>query len=51
MLKGFDTDSSPIMLDGIKWTKRCAAHQTYQTPHGTVGLERNVYQTSKGGRI
>jgi hypothetical protein len=50
-LKGFETDGSPIILDGIKWTKRCASPQTYQTPYGTVELERNVYQTSKGGKI
>ncbi len=50
-LKRFDTDGSPIVMGAIKWTKRCAAPKTYQTPYGAVEVERNVYQTSKGGRI
>ena len=50
-LKRFDTDGSPIVLGAIKWTKRCAAPKVYQTPYGAVEVERNVYQTSKGGRI
>ena len=50
-LKRFDTDGAPIVLDAIKWTKRCAAPKKYQTPYGEVEIVRNVYQTSKGGRI
>lgn len=50
-LKRFDTDGSPIIMGAIKWTKRCAAPKVYQTPYGAVEVERNVYQTSKGGRI
>lgn len=50
-LKRFDTDGSPIVMGAIKWTKRCAAPKTYQTPYGAVEVERNVYQTSQGGRI
>lgn len=50
-LKRFETDGTPILLGAIKWTRRCTSHQTYQTPYGTVGLERHVYQTSQGGKI
>ncbi len=50
-LKRFDTDGSPIVLGAIKWTKRCASPKVYQTPYGAVEVERNVYQTSQGGRI
>jgi hypothetical protein len=50
-LKRFDTDGSAIVMGAIKWTKRCSAPKIYQTPYGAVQIERNVYQTSKGGRI
>lgn len=50
-LTRFDTDGSPIVTGAIKWTKRCAAPKTYQTPYGAIQIERNVYQTSQGGRI
>ena len=50
-LKRFDTDGAPIVLDAIKWTKRCAAPKKDQTPYGEVEIVRNVDQTSKGGRI
>ncbi|MBK1718696.1 hypothetical protein CKO27_13770 [Thiocystis violacea] len=48
-LKRFDTDGTPIVMGKEKWTKRCASRKKYQTPYGEI--ERNVYQTSKGGRI
>jgi hypothetical protein len=50
-LKRFDTDGSPIVMGGIKWTKRGTSAKKYQTPYGEVETERHVYQTSKGGRI
>jgi hypothetical protein len=50
-LKRFDTDGSPITMGAIKWTKRCVSPKTYQTPYGAIEVERNVYQTSQGGRI
>lgn len=46
----FDTDGSPIMTGPIKWTRRCRSNKVYQTPYGDVSLERNVYQTSRGGK-
>ena len=50
-LKRFDTDGSPIKLGDTKLTARDKDNKTYQTPYGSVQLERYVYQTSKGGRI
>jgi hypothetical protein len=50
-LKKFDTDGSPIKLSDTKMTARDKDNKTYQTPYGSVELERFVYQTSKGGRI
>lgn len=49
-LKQFDTDGSPIMVGNTKLTSRGKIHNTYQSPWGEIGLERHVYQTSKGGR-
>ena len=49
-LDQFDTDGSPVMTGSIKWTRRCRNTQTYQTPYGAVKVNRNVYQTSKGGK-
>jgi len=49
-LEQFDTDGSPVMTGPVKWTRRCKNTQTYQTPYGGVKVNRNVYQTSKGGK-
>jgi hypothetical protein len=50
-LKRFDTDGSPIKWGDPKMTARDKDNKTYQTPYGSVQLERYVYQTSKGGKI
>ena len=50
-LKRFDTDGSPLIRDGVKWTVRAHDTRKYQTPYGVAEIERAVYQTSKGGRI
>lgn len=50
-LKKFDTDGSPIKLGETKLTARTKSNKIYQTPYGTVEVERQVYQTSKGGKI
>jgi hypothetical protein len=50
-LKRFNTDGSPIKLGDTKMRARDKGNKTYQTPYGSVQLERYVYQTSKGGRI
>ena len=50
MLEQFDTNGEPIRVDGVKHTVRVRSPQTYETPYGPVQVERNVYQSSKGGR-
>ena len=50
-LQKFDTDGSPIKLGEVKMTVRDKTNKTYQTPYGGVLIQRNVYQSSKGGKI
>jgi hypothetical protein len=50
MLKQFDTNGEPIRFNGIKHTVKDYAPQTYETPYGSIQVERHTYQTSKGGR-
>jgi len=50
-LQKFDTDGSPIILGETKMTVRDKTNKTYQTPYGSIDLPRNVYQSSKGGKI
>lgn len=50
-LHKFDTDGSPIKLGEVKMTVRDKTNKTYQTPYGSVLIQRNVYQSSKGGKI
>ena len=50
-MKRFDTDGTPIQVDGIKLTARNRDEREYQTPYGAVRLPRYVYQSAKGGRI
>ena len=50
MLEQFDTNGEPIRITGIKHTVRDRLPQTYETPYGPVKVQRNSYQTSKGGR-
>ena len=49
-LQKFDTDGSPIKLGEVKMTVRDKTNKTYQTPYGGVLIQRNVYQSSKGGK-
>ena len=51
VLERFDTDGSPILLGGSKWTSKGKVAKPYQTPYGEVMIERHVYQSSGGGRI
>lgn len=46
----FDTDGSAIQTGDTKWTLRSRNPKQYHTPFGTVEVERNVYQTSRGGK-
>ena len=50
MLEQFDTNGEPIRIASVKHTVRVRSPQTYETPYGPVEVERNVYQSSKGGR-
>lgn len=50
-LQKFDTDGTPIRLGEVKMTVREKDNKTYQTPYGSVKIQRNVYQSSKGGKI
>ncbi len=50
-IQQFDTDGSPIKLGPVKMTVRKKDNKIYQTPYGGVPIQRNVYQSSKGGRI
>ncbi len=40
----YDTDGSPITVDGTKMTSKGLIPKKYQTPYGAVGIERHVYQ-------
>ncbi len=51
VLGRFDTDGSPIVIGNVKFTSKGKVSKTYQSPYGEVEIDRNVYQTSEGGRI
>ncbi|MBF0227683.1 MAG: ISKra4 family transposase, partial [Desulfobacterales bacterium] len=46
----FDTDGSPIIIEGRKMTSKGKINKTYQTPYGDISIERHFYQSSSGGR-
>ena len=48
-LKQFDTDGTPLIVAGERWYSKGELPKKYETPYGTVRVERNVYQRSKGG--
>ena len=50
-LKRFDSNGSPIVREGVKWTAKGQDARKYQTPYGVAEIERYVYQTSQGGRV
>lgn len=50
-LHQFDTDGSAIKTGEIRWTKRTCSPKQYQTPYGSIEVERHVYQTARGGKI
>lgn len=45
----FDTDGSPITVDGKKYTSKGQIPKAYQTPYGEVTVSRHVYQSNQGG--
>jgi hypothetical protein len=42
-LWGFDTDGSPITIDGKKYTSKGKVSKAYQTPYGEITVPRHVY--------
>ena len=48
-LSQFDTDGSPITVEGKKHTSKGTVSKSYQTPYGEIVLCRHVYQTNAGG--
>ena len=49
-LKAFDTDGRKIEKSGQLWHTKGLQPKTYQTPYGSVSIERHVYQRSGGGK-
>lgn len=48
-LERFDADGDPIQLGPVKLTSKGRVRQKYQSPFGSVALERHLYQTQDGG--
>lgn len=49
-LKRFDTTGAPIQVGSIRMTSKGTYLKRYETPYGSVDIERHVYQTSSGGK-
>lgn len=49
-LSRFDTDGTPILFGGEKFTTKGKKSKIYQSPGGPVSVERHTYQGSSGGR-
>jgi hypothetical protein len=50
LLRRYDTDGSPIVLNGIKMTSAGLYNKVYHSPYGPVKIKRHLYQTSQGGK-
>lgn len=50
-LMKFESSGAPIQIGSVKMTSKGKVKKEYETPYGTVELERHVYQTSKGGKV
>lgn len=50
-LEAFDTDGTPIEVGGVRLRVRAKMPKEFQTPYGSVVVERNVYQRGTGGRV
>jgi hypothetical protein len=48
-LQSFDSDGAPISIGGVRMTSKGRITKFYQTPYGSVPVERHVYQSSSGG--
>ena len=49
LLKTFDTDGTPIVLNNEKFTSKGKVEKEYQTPYGASKVSRHVYQRIRGG--
>ena len=49
-LRSFDTDGTPLFFGATKLTSKGQFTQDYETPYGSVGVERHVYQSNQGGK-
>src|SRR4028119_1271369 len=49
-LQRFDTDGSPIIIGQTTLTSKGTVPKEYQTPYGATTVERQVYQSAKGGK-
>jgi len=49
-LAAFDTDGSPIVSGGVKWTSKGQHTEKYECPYGSIVVPRHVYQSPSGGR-
>lgn len=49
-LEVHDADGAPICVGGRRMTSRGKMPKEYQTPYGSVEIERHVYQPGGGGR-
>lgn len=50
-LERFDTDGAPIVVGNRRLKVRAKMPKEFQTPYGSVVVERYVYQASSGGRV
>ncbi|BET65815.1 hypothetical protein ASA1KI_41950 [Opitutales bacterium ASA1] len=48
-LERYDTDGSPIEVEGVKLTSKGLTPCSYQTPYGEATMRRHVYQSGWGG--
>jgi hypothetical protein len=46
----FDADGSPIRAGKIRYTSKGRFNQAYESPYGTIHVERHVYQSQYGGK-
>jgi hypothetical protein len=51
ILAKFDTTGKPITVFGTNYTSKGLINKEYQTPYGSVEIQRHVYQSSAGGEI
>ena len=49
LLSRFDTDGTPVEVEGKKYTTKGQHSKTYQCPYGEFKIFRHVYQSNKGG--